>query len=122
MPADSVLRMAENYTYRVQWSSSLNRYTAHCLEINGLLATAPTAQEALALAEKEVDKYLRENEEVFASEPPKALTEHNFSGRFMVRTSRALHAKLMTEATEQRVSFNQWVVQKLADQKPSLDW
>jgi predicted HicB family RNase H-like nuclease len=114
--------MHDNYTYRVEWSSEMHLYMARCLEINGLLASAPTAQEALARAQAAVVAYLRESEEVFGSEPPKAFTEHNFSGRFMVRTSRALHARLMIEAAEQRVSFNQWVSQKLADRKPSLDW
>ncbi len=121
-PASSVLSVHDNYTYRVQWSSDLGQYLARCLEIEGLFSTGMTAQEALANAEQAVEAYLRESEEVFGAEPPKAFTEHNFSGRFMVRTSRSLHARLMIEATEQRVSFNQWVVQKLIDRKPSLDW
>lgn len=39
----------------------------------------------------------------------------------MVRTSRSLHTKLMVEATEQRVSFNQWVAAKLSGRAPSFD-
>ena len=69
-----------------------------------------------------MDAYLRESEEVFGSEPPKPLSERKFSGRFMVRTSPALHARLSMEATEQAVSLNQWVVQKLAGRQPNLDW
>ncbi len=114
--------MHDNYTYRVQWASDLGRYLARCLEFDGLIATGMTAQEALANAEEAVEAYLVEREEVSGAEPPKAFTEHNFSGRFMVRTSGSLHARLMIEAAEQRVSFNQWVVQKLADRKPNLDW
>ncbi len=52
----------------------------------------------------------------------KLLSERNFSGRFIVRTSPALHARLSMEATEQAVSLNQWVVQKLAGRQPSPDW
>jgi len=48
-----------------------------------------------------VDAYLRESEEVFGGEPPKPLSERNFSGRLIVRTSPALHARLSMEATEQ---------------------
>ena len=55
-------------------------------------------------------------------DPPTPMTEQNYSGRFMVRTSRALHARLVTEAAEQGVSRNQWVAQKLAERKPDLDW
>jgi predicted HicB family RNase H-like nuclease len=40
----------------------------------------------------------------------------------MIRTSRALYARLTMEAAEQRVSLNQWVVHKLAERKPGLDW
>ena len=48
--------------------------------------------------------------------------EQYYSGRFLVRTSRALHARLIMEAAEHGVSLNQWVAQKLADRKPDLDW
>ena len=114
--------MDNHYTYRMEWSSDFGQYMARCLEIDGLDATAPTAQEALARAEEAVVAYLREREEVFGREPPEPLSERNFSGRFVVRTSRSLHARLVMEATEQRVSLNQWIVQKLEDRKPSLDW
>ncbi len=114
--------MANHYTYRMEWSTDLYQYMARCLEIKGLYETAPTAQEALARAEAAVDAYVRESEEVFGSEPPTPLTERNYSGRFMVRASHSLHARLMVEAAEQGVSLNQWVVQKLADRKLNLDW
>ncbi|SON60693.1 hypothetical protein MSIMFI_02193 [Mycobacterium simulans] len=47
-------------------------------------------------------------------EPPTPLTERNYSGTIVIRTSRALHARLAIEAAEQRVSMNQLVVQKLS--------
>jgi predicted HicB family RNase H-like nuclease len=37
-----------------------------------------------------------------------------YSGKFVVRTSPALHGRLVIEAAEQNVSMNQWVVQKLS--------
>jgi hypothetical protein len=114
--------MANHYTYRVEWCTDDRQYIARCVEIKGLLATAPTAQLAVAGIEADVDEHLRAMEEAFGGEPPMPLTEQNYSGRFMVRTSRALHARLMMEAAEQGVSLNQWVVQKLADRQPSLDW
>jgi predicted HicB family RNase H-like nuclease len=95
---------------------------ARCVEITGLWASAPTAQQALANIQADVDEDLRAYDEGYGGRPPIPLTEQNFSGRFMVRTSRALHARLAVEATEQGVSLNQWVVHKLVDRKPSLDW
>lgn len=114
--------MDNRYTYRVEWSTDTQQYMARCIEITGLLASAPTAQQALVRIEAAVVKHLREMDEVFGGEPPAPMTEQNYSGRFMVRTSRALHARLMIEAAEQGVSFNQWVAQKLAERKPNLDW
>jgi HicB family len=57
------------------------------------------------------------------SAPPESLTDRRYSGEFRVRTSPSLHSRLAVEATEQGVSLNQWVVQKLADRKtiPTLD-
>jgi len=49
---------------------------------------------------------------------PPPLTERRFSGKFLVRTSPALHARLTVEAAEQNVSLNHWVVQKLSDRPP----
>ena len=75
---------------------------------------APTMQNAIASVEHAVDEYLAER----GVDVPSPLTERKFSGKFLVRTSPALHAKLTVEAAEQNVSMNQWVVQKLADRPP----
>lgn len=110
------------YTYRVEWSRETFSYSARCLEIEDTVANGSTAQEALERSREIVDRWLRENEEFGAESPPLLSEGKKYSGRFMVRTSSALHARLSTEAQEQRVSLNQWVVQKLADRKPNLDW
>ena len=47
-------------------------------------------------------------------EAPTPLSERSYSGMFVVRTSSQLHGRLALEAAEQRVSMNQWVVQKLS--------
>jgi predicted HicB family RNase H-like nuclease len=114
--------MDYHYTYRVEWSTNYDQYVGRCVEVHGLFESAPTAQQALAKIETAVSQHLREMDEVFRGEPPKPLTEQNYSGRFMVRTSREMHANLTIEAAEQRVSLNQWVVQKLARPRPAADW
>lgn len=114
--------MEYHYTYRVEWDMERDAYTARCVEISGLWAAAPTAQQALAQIEADVAEHLRIRDEEFGLPPPPPMTEQNFSGRFLVRTSRALHARLMVEAAEQGVSLNHWVVLKLADSKPTPDW
>jgi predicted HicB family RNase H-like nuclease len=53
---------------------------------------------------------------------PTPLTQRPYSGRFLVRTSTALHKRLAIEAAEERVPLNQWVVQKLSGRKPRSPW
>jgi predicted HicB family RNase H-like nuclease len=106
--------MQQNYTYRAEWDPERREYFARCLEFPGRYAEAFTAHEAIAALETVVTEALAEMAE-FGQTPPDSLTDHRYSGRFLVRTSRMLHARLMVEAAEQGVTFNQWVVGKLAD-------
>jgi predicted HicB family RNase H-like nuclease len=102
------------YTYRAEWSSEFGEYIGRCLELPWLSQRAPTLKEAIARVEQAVDEYLAER----GSDIPRPLTDRKFSGRFVVRTSPMLHARLAVEAAEQNVSMNQWVVSKLADRPP----
>ena len=70
-------------------------------------------QQAIADVEQAVDEYVVECE-ADDHEPPAPITERKFSGKFVVRTSPALHARLAVEAAEQNVSLNQWAVQLLS--------
>jgi predicted HicB family RNase H-like nuclease len=107
-------RCVNRYTYRAEWSSEHREYVGRCLELPFLSQWAPTLREAIARVEHAVDEHLQER----GDDVPRPLTERNFSGKFLVRTSPALHAKLTVEAAEQHVSLNQWVVQKLSDRPP----
>ena len=80
------------------------------------MAVAVGADDARSIAdvERAVDEHLAERGE----DVPPPMTERQFRGKFLVRTSPALHARLTVEAAEQNVSLNQWVVQKLADRPP----
>jgi predicted HicB family RNase H-like nuclease len=102
-----------NYTYRVEWAAEQAEYVGACLELPFLVERAPTARDAMTAIMSTVDRKLLEMQE-FGDAPPEPLGERNYTGTFVVRTSRALHARLAREAVEQRVSMNQWVVQKLS--------
>lgn len=101
------------WTYRAQWSPEDREYFGLCLEFPALCARAFTAHAAVERAQRLVEQEVADR---LAADMdlPQPLTDRRYSGSFMVRTSPALHAKLMVEAAEQRVSLNQWVVQKLA--------
>lgn len=106
------------YTYRAQWSAEDRWYQGLCLEFPNLQAHADTAHDAIAAVEKMVAEevaLIRSADDT----PPPSLTDHKYSGKFLVRVSPSLHARLVVEATEQGVSLNQWVVQKLVN-RPSV--
>jgi predicted HicB family RNase H-like nuclease len=111
-------RSMNRYTYRAEWSPEQGEYVGRCIELPWLSQWAPTMQEAIAAVEQSADEYIAECEEL-DEEPPAPLTERKYSGKFVVRTSPALHARLAVEAAEQNVSMNQWAVQKLADRIPT---
>lgn len=106
------------YTYRAQWSYEDRWYRGLCLEFPNLSANGLTTHEAIAAVEKLVTEELAM---IRAADdtPPQSLTDHRYSGKFMVRVSPSLHARLVVEAAEQGVSLNQWVVQKLVG-RPSV--
>jgi predicted HicB family RNase H-like nuclease len=107
-----------HYTYRAEWSAEHGEYVGRCIELSWLSRWAPTMQEAIAGVEQAVDEFIAEREAA-DEDVPVPLTERQYSGKFVVRTSPALHARLAVEAAEQNVSMNHWVVQKLADRLPT---
>ena len=110
------------YTYRAEWSPEYYEYVAVCLEYPFRFSRAPSAHAAIEHLEHEIAEVV-DDMVAAGSTPPESLTDRRYSGEFHVRTSPSLHSRLAVEASEQGVSLNQWVVQKLADRKtiPSLD-
>jgi predicted HicB family RNase H-like nuclease len=106
------------YTYRAQWCPDHDEYIASCGEMPFVSRLAPTAHEAIAEVEQAVDEYVTAMR-TRGDDPPPPLTERNYSGTIVVRTSPVLHARLAIEAVEQRVSMNQLIVYKLAGRQLS---
>jgi len=107
----------ENYTYRAEWSPESREYVGVCIEFPSRYSRAQTAHEAIEGAQRMIAEEVADLISCGVTPPP-SLTDRRYSGRFVVRTSPQLHARLMVDATEQGVSFNQWVVQKLAGRNP----
>lgn len=106
------------YTYRAQWMPDDRWYLGLCLEFPNLSANGITAHEAIAAVEKMVDEELAIIRSVDET-PPASLTDHRYSGKFLLRLPPVLHAKLSVEAAEQGVSLNQWMIHKLSG-RPSI--
>lgn len=95
----------QNYTYRAQWSQAYGEYEGRCAEFPTELFRAPTPHAAVEGIERLVAEAVAECVEQDIP-PPRSLADRPYSGKFMVRTSPELHAKLMLEAAEQGVSFD----------------
>jgi predicted RNase H-like HicB family nuclease len=107
-----------HYTYRAQWLPDYNEYLGVCIELPYLRREAPTAPQAVAAIEEAVRAHV-EVLRASGEAAPESLSERRHSGKFLVRTSPQLHARLALEATEEGVPMNQWIVQKLSGRAPS---
>jgi predicted RNase H-like HicB family nuclease len=82
-----------HYTYRAEWSAEHGEYVGRCIELSWLSRWAPTMQEAIAGVEQAVDEFIA-GREAADEDVPVPLTERQYSGKFVVRTLPALHARL----------------------------
>ena len=102
------------YTYRVTWSAEDAEYVATCLELPSLSWLADTQDEALRgmrdLVTETVDDLRGNGEPV-----PEPLSSRAYSGKFNLRVGEQLHRKLATEAAEEHLSLNQYVVRRLTN-------
>lgn len=106
------------YTYRAQWLPDYGDYLGVCVELPYMRREAPTAPEAVAAVEEAVEEHVA-GLRAAGEDVPTSFSERRYSGKFLVRTSPELHARLALEATEQGVPMNQWIVQKLSGRAPS---
>ena len=102
-----------HYTYRVSWSAEDGEFVATCLEFPSLSWLAATQVEALEGLEDLLRDTLtdmeQQDEEILAP-----FSERRYSGKFNVRVGERLHRDLATQAAEENMSLNQYVVKKLA--------
>jgi len=108
----------DHYTFRAEWSPDYGEYVGVCIELPYMRREAPTAPRAVAAIEEAVGQHV-DTLRATGESPPAPFPERSYSGTFVVRTSRELHARLALEATEQGVSMNQWIVQKLSGRQSS---
>lgn len=103
----------EKYTYNVAWSREDDAYVARVAEFPSLAAHGATLSKALQEIQFVVREVVKDLEEC-GEQVPEPLGEKAFSGRFNVRLSPNLHRRLAMEASQQGVSLNQIVVQRLS--------
>lgn len=99
---------AEKYSYRIIWSDEDNEFIGLCAEFPSLSWLAPTQDSALhgiLKLVKEVIGDMKQNGEKI----PEPISNRNFSGNFVVRTTPDIHRHLVFLAADAGVSLNRYV-------------
>ncbi|WP_067480780.1 type II toxin-antitoxin system HicB family antitoxin [Nocardia amamiensis] len=102
-----------HYAYRVLWSPEDEEFVGLCAEFPSLSWLASTQEEALQgirdLVHDAIKDMAVNNESV-----PRPLAERSYSGKFLVRVGAEVHARLVREAAELKMSLNQLATQRLS--------
>ncbi|MBI2756134.1 MAG: type II toxin-antitoxin system HicB family antitoxin [Chloroflexi bacterium] len=106
------MNVAEHYTYRVRWSTEDGEYVGTVAELPSLSWLAADRHEAFDGIQRLVAETV---EEMAANgeEPPAALADRTYSGKFVVRVPPEVHRELALEAAEQGVSLNRLASSRL---------
>ncbi|MCX4387087.1 type II toxin-antitoxin system HicB family antitoxin [Micromonospora peucetia] len=101
-----------HYTYRVTWSAEDREFVATCVEFPSLSWLAPSQIEALQGLEDLLREVIEDMQEQ-GEQVPQPFAERSYSGKFNLRVGESLHRELATQAAEDGMSLNQYVLRKL---------
>jgi antitoxin HicB len=104
------------YPIEVFWSEEDEGYIATVPDLLGCSAWGTTEAEAIAQAHDASTAWIKAAKAAGRTipEPSPPLADANYSGRFLMRVPRHLHAELARTAKREGVSLNQYVLYLLA--------
>jgi antitoxin HicB len=104
------------YPLNIFWSDEDKGFIAEAPDLLGCSAWGATEADAAREAQDAIAAWLQAARAADKRVPPPGVVEleSHYSGKFLVRVPRSLHARLAREATQQGVSLNQWAATKLA--------
>lgn len=104
------------YPLNIFWSDEDKGFIAEVPDLPGCSAWGETEAEAAHEAQDAITAWLAaaKSAKRAAPKPSVAKSVNHYSGKFLVRVPRTLHARLAREAQQQGVSLNQWAANKLA--------
>lgn len=109
---ENLKKLAEHYSYSVEWSATDEVYVARVREFPLLAAHGNNREDALHEIQFVVEAVLQDMKKNH-EEIPRPFGEQNFSGRLNVRLPEYLHRKLKREAAEEGISLNLLINLKL---------
>jgi predicted HicB family RNase H-like nuclease len=105
--------VALHYSYRVYWSPEDEMFVGTVAELPSLSWLADDQVEAFTGIVRAAQEVVADLEA--SGEPvPEALTDKDYSGKFMVRIPPEEHRRLAVDAAEQHVSLNRLAASRLA--------
>ncbi len=105
------------YPVRLFYSEEDEGYIGTVPDLPGCSAFGEKPEKALKELQTAVDLWLRVAKKEGRAVPPPP-QGRRYSGRTVVRMPPDLHQELDCEAKEQGISLNQWILYKLAHDKP----
>lgn len=104
------------YPITIFWSAEDEGFIAEAPDLPGCSAWGATEADAAQEAQDAVSAWLQAAKAAGKRVPAPSVAEPvgRYSGKFLVRVPRSLHARLAREAAQQGVSLNQWAATKLA--------
>ena len=106
------------YPLNIFWSTVDKGFIAEAPDLPGCSAWGKTEADAAHEAQDAIAAWLQAAKAAKRTIPRASVTApvSTYSGKFLVRVPRSLHARLAREAEQQGVSLNQWAASKLAQQ------
>ena len=104
---------ADHYTYRVHWSAEDEEYVGTVAELPSVSWLAPDRMAAFIGIQQAAEEIVAEMQ-ASGQEPPVAIADKRYSGKFQVRVPEEVHRRLAIRAAEQGVSLNALASSRLA--------
>jgi predicted RNase H-like HicB family nuclease len=113
MNARDYMKLPYNYIVKPISDESGSYFHASVLELDGCQSTGDTFEEAFSCLREAMEGWI-ETKLANGFSVPAPLDIDKFSGKFVVRLPKTLHARLAIEAEKEGVSLNQYALYKLS--------
>ena len=114
MGIQDYLKLPYNIVVKHVTDQSGAYYFIKVLELDGCMSDGETLEEAYANIREAMEGWIETALEASLT-IPLPFDGENYSGKFVVRLPRSLHAKLAMDAEREGVSLNQYTLYKLAN-------
>ena len=106
----------KHYPIEIFWSVDDKGFIAEVSDLPGCNAFGKTETEALAEAKDAIRSWLQAAKAIKREIPKPTVIERieSYSGKFVVRVPRSLHARLARRAKSEGVSLNQYISHRLS--------